>query len=105
MKKVWLILIVLTASGVGAVIGALMTLRYFDDRVSYSSIVERQKNFSVKWTNDSSSHVPAGLNFETAARLVTPAVVHIRTAYGPGNFSANPLELLNNPHAQSSGSG
>jgi len=105
MKKILLISLVLVASVIGAVIGALVTLRYSENRSSYNSIVERQKNFSVKWFNDSNSHVPAGLNFETAARLVTPAVVHIRTVYGPGNFSLNPLELLNNPHAQSSGSG
>ncbi len=105
MKKILLISLVFVTSIIGAVIGALVTLRYSDDRASYNSIVERQKNFSVKWSNDSNSHIPAGLNFETAARLVTPAVVHIRTVYGPGNFSLNPLELLNNPHAQSSGSG
>jgi len=105
MKRILLISVVLAASVVGAVVGALVTLRFLGDRSSYNSIVERQQNFPVSWRNDSSYHVPAGLNFETAARLVTPAVVHIRTVYGPGNFSLNPLELLNNPHAQSSGSG
>jgi len=105
MKRIGLISVVLAASVIGAVVGTLVTLRFSDDRSSYNSIVERQQNFPVRWTNDSGYHVPAGLNFETAARLVTPAVVHIRTVYGPGNFSLNPLELLNNPHAQSSGSG
>lgn len=105
MKKVLFISLVLAASVLGAVIGAWMVLRYSEDRSLYTSITERQKNFPIRWSNDSMDRVPAGLNFETAARLVTPAVVHIRTIYGPGNFSLNPLELLNNPHAQSSGSG
>ncbi len=105
MKRVLLISLVLVASVVGAVIGSWMSLRYSDNRSLYNSISERQQNFPVRWSNDSMDHVPAGLNFEAAARLVTPAVVHIRTIYGPGNFSLNPLELLNNPHAQSSGSG
>jgi Do/DeqQ family serine protease len=105
MKRVLLILLVLVASVVGAVVGALMTLRYVDGRASYKSISDHQQSFPVRWSTDSNNHIPAGLNFETAARLVTPAVVHIRTVYGPGNFSLNPLELLNNPHAQSSGSG
>jgi len=83
----------------------LVTLRYAEDRSSYKSIVDRQQNFPVRLSVDSGYHVPAGLNFENAARLVTPAVVHIRTIYGSGNFSLNPLELLANPHAQSSGSG
>jgi Do/DeqQ family serine protease len=105
MKKILLISVVLVASAIGAVIGALVTLRFSSDRSAYNSIVERQQSFPVRMASDSSYRVPAGLNFETAARLVTPAVVHIRTVYGPGNFSLNPLELLNNPHAQSSGSG
>lgn len=105
MKRILLISLVLVASVIGAVVGALVTLRYVEDRSSYSSIVERQQNFPVRLTSDSGYRVPAGLNFEVAARLVTPAVVHIRTVYGSGNFSLNPLELLANPHAQSSGSG
>jgi len=105
MKRALFIFLVLTASVIGAVVGALVTLRYAQDRPAYHSIIERQQNFPVNWSRDSGTRVPPGLNFETAARLVTPAVVHIRTVYGPGNFSLNPLELLNNPHAQSSGSG
>src|SRR4051812_9212402 len=105
MKRVLLISVVLVASVIGAVVGALVTLRFVNDQSPYNSIIERQQNFPVRWTNDSSYHIPAGLNFEIAARLVTPAVVHIRTVYGAGNFSLNPLELLENPHAQSSGSG
>jgi serine protease Do len=105
MKRVLLISLVFVASVIGAVIGAWMTLRYSNDRSFYNSISEKQQNFPVRWLSDSIARVPVGLNFETAARLVTPAVVHIRTIYGPGNFSLNPLELLNNPHTQSSGSG
>ncbi len=105
MKRALLILLVLVASVVGAMVGALVTLRYVEDKPFYKSIVAHQQNFPVRLTMDSGYRVPVGLNFEIAARLVTPAVVHIRTVYGPGNFSLNPLELLANPHAQSSGSG
>ncbi len=105
MRKFILISVVLISSIIGAVIGSLITLRYAGETPTYNSVAERQLHFPVRWINDSSARVPAGLNFEAAARLVTPAVVHIRTTYGPGNFSLNPLELLANPHAQSSGSG
>lgn len=105
MKRILLIGLVLVASVVGAVIGSLFTLRYAAEIPTYNSISDHQVNLPVRWSGDSASRVPAGLNFEAAARLVTPAVVHIRTVYGPGSFSLNPLELLSNPHAQSSGSG
>jgi serine protease Do len=105
MKRILLISAVLVASVVGAVVGSLLTLRYVGETPNYNSIVERQQRFPVRWVNDSAYRIPSGINFENAARLVTPAVVHIRTVYGPGSFSLNPLELLANPHAQSSGSG
>lgn len=100
-----LISTVLLASGIGAVVGSLLTLRYVGETPNYNSIVERQQRFPIRLVNDSLYRAPSGINFEVAARLVTPAVVHIRTVYGPGSFSVNPLELLANPHSQSSGSG
>lgn len=105
MKRILLIALVLVASVVGAVVGSLFTLRYAAEIPAYNSISEHQMNRPVRWSGDSVSRVPVGLNFEAAAKVVTPAVVHIRTIYGPGSFSLNPLELLSNPHSQSSGSG
>jgi serine protease Do len=49
--------------------------------------------------------VPAALDFTESAKLVTPAVVHIRAVYGPGDFSLNPLDSYFTHPSKSSGSG
>jgi Do/DeqQ family serine protease len=107
MKRALLILTVILSALIGAVLGILFTVRYLDVTPSYVSIEDHQKPRSVNYRADSSfANVPSvGLNFEAAAQLITPAVVHIRTIYGPGNFSLNPLERYSNPEAQSTGSG
>ena len=106
MKRTLLILTVILSAFIGAILGILFTVRYLDVTPSYVSIEDHQKSRPVNYRGDSSfAKVPAGLNFEVAAQLITPAVVHIRTIYGPGNFSLNPLERYSNPDAQSTGSG
>lgn len=106
MKRSLLFLLVLCASLIGAVSGVLMTLYYLESKPSYTSIEQRQNLALANYSRpDSSIKAPAGLNFELAAQQVTPAVVHIRTIYGGGQFSLNALEHYLNPHAQSSGSG
>ncbi|MCW5911122.1 MAG: trypsin-like peptidase domain-containing protein [Cyclobacteriaceae bacterium] len=106
MKRSLLILLVGCSAFIGAIIGAIFTLKYFDAGPAYSSIEARQNLKLASFTPDS-AHYPGGapINFETAARLVTPAVVHISTIYGGGKFSLNALEQYFNPHAKSSGSG
>jgi Do/DeqQ family serine protease len=106
MKRILLILTVITSAFVGAVLGIIYAVRYIDLGEKYTSIQERQKSILANYKPDSSLFkVPATLNFEAAAKAITPAVVHIRSIYGPGNFSLNPLENFANPHAQSTGSG
>lgn len=106
MKRSLLFLLVVCASLIGAVLGVLITFYYLESKPAYSSIEQRQNLAFTNYTRpDSSARVPAALNFEAAARRVTPAVVHIRTLYGGGQFSINALEQYLNPHAQSSGSG
>jgi len=108
MKRTLLILTVILSAFIGATLGILFTIRYLDVTPSYLSIEEHQKSKSVNYKGDTSFTTfpsAAGLNFEVAAQLITPAVVHIRTIYGPGNFSLNPLERSSNPEAQSTGSG
>lgn len=107
MRRGLLIILVIVASFIGAVIGSIVTLRYFDQGTPYQSIEERQNLRLTRFQRDSSSsvHVPASLNFEVAANAVTPAVVHIKAVYGPGDFSVNPLDNYFNPSARSSGSG
>ena len=95
MKRTLLILTVILSAFIGAILGILFTVRYLDVTPSYLSIDDHQKSRAVNYRGDSSFAnfpSPAGLNFEIAAQLITPAVVHIRTIYGPGNFSLNPLE-------------
>jgi serine protease Do len=105
MKRSLLVLLVICSSLVGAIIGTTLTLRYTADQPSYNSIEQRQKSKSVSFVTDSSYRLNAGINFEEAAKAVTPAVVHIRTVYGLSGFSLNALDSYMNPHAQSSGSG
>jgi serine protease Do len=105
MKRSLLVLLVICSAFIGAIIGTLFTLKYFNQEPTYNSIEQRQKLKTVNYSPDTSYRVPNGLNFESAAKSVTPAVVHIRTSYGLGGFSMNALDNYMNPHAQSSGSG
>ena len=105
MKRSLLILLVICASFIGAIVGSIVTLRYYDAGPTYNSIEERQNLRLTNFSNDSASRIQAPINFEAAASKVTPAVVHISTVYGSGKFSLNALDSYLNPHAQSSGSG
>jgi serine protease Do len=105
MRRFLIILVVVVASFIGAVTGAVFTLRYLEGIPNYNSIEARQNLTFAKMTPDSSRKVSALPNFEYAAKMITPAVVHISTIYGPGDFSLNPLELYYGKQSHSSGSG
>jgi serine protease Do len=105
MKRSLLFLLVIGAACLGGVMGSVITLRYMDAGPSYNSIEERQNVKLINLPADSAARIPAGLNFQEAARLVTPAVVHIRAIYGSGKFSINAIDSYLNPMARSSGSG
>lgn len=106
MSRSLFVAVILVTAFIGAIIGSVVTLRYFDPGAPYESIEERQ---NLRLTNnyqfDTIRRLPAVLDFGFAARMVTPAVVHIRAVYGPGDFSLNPLDSYFNPPARSSGSG
>ena len=105
MKRSLLILLVGCTAFIGAIVGSIFTMKFIDVDPMYNSIEARQNLKLANYRVDSTARIPEGLNFETAARLVTPAVVHIRTVYGGGKFSLNAFDSYLNPHAQSSGSG
>jgi serine protease Do len=105
MKRSLLILLVGCTAFIGAIIGSIFTFQFIDVDTAYNSIEVRQNLKLTNYRTDTSARVPTSLNFETAARLVTPAVVHIRIVYGVGKFSLNAFDSYLNPHAQSSGSG
>lgn len=105
MKKSLLILTVLVSAFIGATLGVIFTIRNVDLlSPSYNSVEQRQAKL-VNYAKDTLFHIPKGLQFESAASQITPAVVHIRTTYGSGEFSLNPLQQYLNPPARSSGSG
>lgn len=105
MKRSLLILLVACAAFIGAIIGSIITLKYVDVG-GYTSIEERQNLTFANYFPDSASKIyTAPINFEAAAKRVTPAVVHIRIIYGGGKFSINALDNYFNPRAHSSGSG
>lgn len=103
-RSLMLVLLVAVVAGIGGVAGSIITINLLQDVDKYPSIAQRQQMVLTSTTRDSAVRVPAGLDFLDASRLVTPGVVHIRTAYGPGDFSFNPLQAMDNP-TRSSGSG
>ena len=106
MKRSILVLLVILAACVGGVLGSLFTLRYLDFQIpTYQSIDGRQQSALANYVPDTSYQAPEGLNFLNAASKVTSGVVHIRTSFGPGDFSVNPLELYFEQPSRSSGSG
>lgn len=106
MKRSLYILSIIVAAFIGATLGIIFTIRNIDViNPSYTSIQTRQLSQLVRHPADSIFKVPNGINFESAASLITPAVVHIKTTYGSGEFSLNPLNKFLNPPARSSGSG
>ncbi len=105
MRRTLLILLVVVTAFVGAVTGSLVTLKYVEQEMPYQSIEDRQNLRLANYRTDSATSLPTGLNFEVAAKMVTPAVVHIRAVYGSGSFSINPLDEYFNQPARSSGSG
>ncbi len=107
MRRWVFYLFIIIVAFVGAVAGSLVTLSLVERTVPYQSIEERQKARLANYLPDSSHRalVPPGLNFQAAAKMVTPAVVHIRATYGAGDFSLNPLEHYLSGPTHSSGSG
>ncbi len=107
MKRQWLILTVVVAAFIGAIAGIFFSIRYLNLATpSYVSIAQRQALSFTSYPSDSGNNKNlTGIHFGAAAKLVTPAVVHIKTVYGPGRLSLNPLQNYLNPPARSSGSG
>jgi serine protease Do len=106
MKRSILIFIVILAACAGGIVGSLFTMRFLDTvGASYPSIEARQQLVLAGYTTDTSYRVPKELDFLAPAKRVTPAVVHIQTSYGPGDFSINPLQHYLETPTRSSGSG
>lgn len=106
MKRFVLVALVVVSACVGGVLGSLVTLKVFNGSIAtYTSIDDRQKLLVANYEPDTAYRVPEGLDFLKTARAVTPSVVHIRTSYGTGDFSMNPLQFYFDKPARSSGSG
>jgi Do/DeqQ family serine protease len=104
-RSIYILVVLVIVACLGGVLGSIFTIRYLNvEPLPYNSISERQRMVLASNSLDTSYHVPAGLDFLAAAKNVTTSVVHIRTAYGPGNFSVNPL-LGYDRQSHSSGSG
>jgi serine protease Do len=105
-RSIFILLTLVIVACLGGILGSMFTIKYLDvDPSSYASIDQRQRLILASNAVDTSTYsVPKGLNFLAAAKKVTAAVVHIRTGYGPGNFSLNPMAEFDRP-IHSSGSG
>lgn len=106
MKRSFIfVMLTIIIACIGGVVGSIFTIRYLNnDGASYKSIDQRQQLVLTGNKVDSAFRTPQGLDFLTAAKNVTSGVVHIRTAYGAGDFSLNPLQSYEHP-VHSSGSG
>ena len=106
MKRTIFILVIILAASIGGIMGAFFTIRFFDfSNTTYSSIEKRQQSMLTSYSGDSIYRIPKELNFLGTTKGVIPGVVHIRTSYGPGDFSLNPLESFFEMPSRSSGSG
>lgn len=105
MRRILIILAVVVAAFIGAITGAVMTLRYTESLPDYASIEKHQDLTFTRMGLDSAHRITIEPNFQFAASQVTPAVVGVHTTYGLGDFSTNQLELLYNRRARPSGSG
>jgi Do/DeqQ family serine protease len=106
MKRSIIIIIIVLAACIGSIFGSFFTVKFLDVYTTgYQSIEGRQQSILTRYSPDTSYQVPKDLNFLSTAGKVTPGVVHIRTAYGPGEFSVNPLEFSLESPTRSSGSG
>jgi serine protease Do len=104
-RSIFILLLLIVVACLGGVLGSIFTIRYLNVESSpYNSIDARQRLVLTSNGKDTSYNVPQGLNFLEAAKKVTASVVHIRTGYGPGNFSLNPMMEYERP-VHSSGSG
>src|SRR5687768_18574434 len=98
MKRSILILAIVVVACIGGVIGSIFTIRYLGiSNLNYGSIEERQRLVLTGRTADTSYNIPNHINFLSTANKVVPGVVHIRTGYGPGVFSLNPLQHYERP--------
>lgn len=105
MKRSVLFLAIILIACMGGVLGSIFTIRYLGiSNLNYASIEERQQLVLTGRPADTSYNIPNNINFLTTANRVVPGVVHIRTGYGPGVFSLNPLQHYERP-VHSSGSG
>ena len=105
MKRTIFIFAVILVACIGGVIGSIFTIRFLGiSNLNYSSIEERQQLVLTGHPQDTTYNVPSHINFLSTANRVVPGVVHIRTGYGPGVFSLNPLQHYERP-VHSSGSG
>jgi serine protease Do len=106
MKRSILIILVVVAACIGSIFGSIVTVKFLNVyTTTYQSIEGRQQSVLASYSHDTAYQVPKELNFLNTAEKVTPGVVHIRTSYGPGEFSVNPLEFSLEAPTRSSGSG
>lgn len=104
-RTILIVFLLLLMALLGGILGSIITVRYLPvSSTPYQSIRAHQMKLA-NYTADSSVRVPGEMNFLLASDKVTPAVVHIRAIYGPGNFSLNPLEHFYDVPTRSSGSG
>ena len=105
MKRSIFILTIILIACIGGVLGSIFTIRFLGiSNLNYSSIAERQRLVLTGRPADTIYNNNGHINFLSTANRVVPGVVHIRTGYGPGVFSLNPLQQYERP-VHSSGSG
>lgn len=105
MKRSVFIVTMAIVACIGGILGSIFTIRYLGiSALPYSSIETRQQSMLTARSPDTIYNVSNDINFLSTANRVVPGVVHIRTGYGPGVFSLNPMQDYER-QVHSSGSG
>jgi serine protease Do len=93
MNKKQFFIGILLAAFLGAGISLIAYIAFFDKKDELSFEQKQNFQFSSNLSADTSYIVPEGLNFISAADLVIPAVVHIKSSYENSNSGfRNPFE-------------
>jgi serine protease Do len=93
MNKKQFFLGIVLASLIGGVV-ALAGASYLSKQNSATNFTDKQDASLVNWLSDDKFVIPDGINFVAAAKMVTPAVVHVKStvSISQGQRGGDPFE-------------
>ena len=97
MRPIRLLILIVSAAAAGGWFSLWLSRNYeYSPKPAYDSFEQNQQAKYGFVLPDSAVKVPQGMNFTLAAKIVRPAVVHVKTYYESGSvfhqFRGNPDE-------------